>query len=497
MAKFSSCFGRYCSYRWRLCYICSIAVLLLQIMRVNLSMAFVCMLKTPNRTANNVNSTQSSQQCSGLLTHNHSSHETYNGEFTWSNNLQANILAGYFYGYILTNILGGILADKYGTRNILGFSLVSASVLTLLQPSLSRISGYFTLVLRILTGLVSGPMFPSIQSLFGRWAPPLESSALLGLIFSGQLIGSIVCFSISGFLCVYGFDNGWGSIFYIFGGMSLLFSSAWFYFVYDSPELHPSLSQEERSYLDKTVMCKSKVKNIPWKNIWSSSAVWAIIVAHTCYNWTDLSLALVLPLYMKEALNVETKSNGLMSSAPWIGQAISMPLLGRLADFIRSKNCLSTRSVRVLFQTMCFIFSAILFSSVGFLKCDQASLVGFLFLFSGVMLSLYIGGFNVNHVDIAPKYAGVLYGITNTFSSLPGFVAPITARELTPNGTQKEWQIVLSLCAGFSVLGAIVYAIMAKGEIQEWAKYDDSSIHERESLNLKERRATNGDCEKI
>ncbi|CAI9739907.1 uncharacterized transporter slc-17.2-like sialin-like [Octopus vulgaris] len=157
-------------------------------MRVDLSMAFVCMLKTPNRTANDANSTQSTQQCSGLDTHNQSSHETYNGEITWSNTLQANVLAGYYYGYILTNILGGILADKYGAKNILGFSLVSASALTLLYPSLSRISGYFTLVLRILTGLVSGPMFPTVQSLFGRWAPPLESSTLIGLVCSGQLI---------------------------------------------------------------------------------------------------------------------------------------------------------------------------------------------------------------------------------------------------------------------------------------------------------------------
>lgn len=470
----------------------------MQTLRVNLSMAFVCMLKTPNFTAIEVNNTRSTQHCPGEVTHNRSSHETYNGEFTWSNNLQANILAGYFYGYTLTNIVGGILADKYGAKKILGFSLVSASTLTLLYPSLSRISGYFTLVLRILTGLVSGPMFPSIQSLFGRWAPLLESSALIGFVFSGQLLGNIVCLSISGFLCVYGFDNGWGSIFYIFGGISLLFSCLWFYFVYDSPELHPSLSQEERSYLNKTVMCKSKVKNIPWKSIWSSSAVWAIIVAHTSYNWTDITLSLLLPLYMKEALNIKTESNGLMSSAPWIGQTISMPFIGKFADFIRSKNCLSTRSVRVLFQTLCFVFSAILFVSIGFLKCDQARLVGFLFLFAGVLWCLYIGGFNVNHLDIAPKYAGILYGITNTFSSLPGFVAPITAKSLTPNGTQAEWQIVLALCAGFSLSGALVYAIMAKGEVQDWAYFrEESSTNEREFLNLKERETTDdGDYEK-
>ena len=43
------------------------------------------------------------------------------------------------------------------------------------------------------------------------------------------------------------------------------------------------------------------------------------------------------------------------------------------------------------------------------------------------------GGFIVNHVDIAPKYAGTLFGITNTAATIPGFVAPSIAAVLTPN----------------------------------------------------------------
>lgn len=35
-----------------------------------------------------------------------------------------------------------------------------------------------------------------------------------------------------------------------------------------------------------------------------------------------------------------------------------------------------------------------------------------------------IGGFNVNHLDIAPRYAGVLMGITNTAGTIPGFLGP-------------------------------------------------------------------------
>ena len=38
-----------------------------------------------------------------------------------------------------------------------------------------------------------------------------------------------------------------------------------------------------------------------------------------------------------------------------------------------------------------------------------------------------LAGFNINHLDIAPRYSGVLMGITNTAATLPGFIGPAVA----------------------------------------------------------------------
>ncbi|XP_052832308.1 sialin-like [Octopus bimaculoides] len=484
MSKFTSSIAHYCSCRWRLCYMCFTALLLLQALRIDLSMAFVCMLKTPNRTTDDVSFNQKNEQCHHF--ENHTLNNNFEGEFEWSNVLQSNMLSGYYYGYIASTMFGGVFADKYGGKKVLGGTLLSSAIFAILHPSLTRISGYFTVVLRILTGLVSGPMFPSVLSLLGRWAPPLESSILLGVTFCGQMLGSILGLLISGYLCAYGFDNGWGSIFYIFGGATLLFSLVWFYVVYDNPDTHPTISERERSYLKQNITSTKKVKSIPWKQIMLSSAVWALIIAHTCLNWTDISFQLLLPLYMKEALNIDTKSNGLMSSAPSIGELICIPLYGRFADWFISKNYMSKRSVRVLIQSLCFISLASLLIAIGFLECSQTALAGALFLLSGASISLYMSGFNVNHIDVAPRYAGVLFGISNTFASLPGLFAPLVARAIAPNGTQREWQHVLFMCAAFSVLGAILYAILAKGDVQAWAISKEGSEDgcQEEPMNL-------------
>jgi hypothetical protein len=44
-----------------------------------------------------------------------------------------------------------------------------------------------------------------------------------------------------------------------------------------------------------------------------------------------------------------------------------------------------------------------------------------------------IAGYTANHVDIAPRHAGILMGITNTFANLTGFGAPYLAGLLIDN----------------------------------------------------------------
>jgi len=39
-----------------------------------------------------------------------------------------------------------------------------------------------------------------------------------------------------------------------------------------------------------------------------------------------------------------------------------------------------------------------------------------------------VAGFTINHLDVAPKYAGILMGISNTVATIPGFVGPQVAK---------------------------------------------------------------------
>ena len=43
-------------------------------------------------------------------------------------------------------------------------------------------------------------------------------------------------------------------------------------------------------------------------------------------------------------------------------------------------------------------------------------------------------GFNVNHLDIAPRYASILMGISNGVGTLAGMLCPVAVEFLTKRG---------------------------------------------------------------
>ncbi|MEQ2265860.1 hypothetical protein XENORESO_013754, partial [Xenotaenia resolanae] len=70
-------------------------------------------------------------------------------------------------------------------------------------------------------------------------------------------------------------------------------------------------------------------------------------------------------------------------------------------------------------------------------------------------------------------YAGFLLGITNTFGTIPGVVAPIVAGYFTEDHTLAGWRKVFWVAAGINMGGAVIYTIFGSGEIQSWAVVEE------------------------
>ena len=103
-----------------------------------------------------------------------------------------------------------------------------------------------------------GVSFPAVYALWCKWAPPSEKTQLLNFTLSGMYLGTVFAFPISGmhpmgfivrcsyvryigWLCGSSFLGGWPAVFYVFGGVGILWCIAWTYFISSSPETYTSL----------------------------------------------------------------------------------------------------------------------------------------------------------------------------------------------------------------------------------------------------------------
>ena len=91
--------------------------------------------------------------------------------------------------------------------------------------------------------------WPSVSSIWAYWAPTAERSRLVGAASAGSWVGNIIALPFGGFLCVNGFDGGWASIFYIFGGLCFFWCIAFVFLTSDKPQTHRFISEIEKDYI--------------------------------------------------------------------------------------------------------------------------------------------------------------------------------------------------------------------------------------------------------
>lgn len=448
-------------YRHLLAFLAFLGFFNVYCMRVNLSVAMVAMVNTTEKAEVNLSSGECPDDHAKNTTTNN------NGEFNWHSDTVGYILGSFFYGYLVTQIPGGWMAEKFGGKYMFGYGVLCTAILTLVTPLAARTSVGAFIAVRVLMGIGEGVTFPAMHAMWGKWGPAYERTKLTAFSYAGSQLGTVFAMPLSGFLCDHGFAGGWPSVFYVFGALACLWFIVWIFAAYNTPADHPKISNAERCYIEASVGKKLDLAT-PWGAILSSPAVWGLCVAHMANNWGFYTMLTSLPNYMKHVLKFDLQTNGILSALPylacWVGQVSS----GFFADFLRSNGYLSTLSTRRLLTSIGLTTPGILLICIQFAGCNHIAVVTMLVLCLGTG-GITMGGFQVNHIDLSPNFAGILMGLSNSFGTIPGFLGPQIVGWLTDkNDTRAEWQVVFYISAGVYLSGAVIYTLLARGVVQTW-----------------------------
>lgn len=467
-----------CSARLNLAFLMLLGFSVVYGLRVNLSVAMVAMVnvsdpKPQNRSivhacplpAGMENDSDTLPQPDGIP------------QYPWDSETQGWLLGAFFFGYLCTQIPGGYLSGHYGGSIFMGLGVLGTAGLTLLTPLAAQMGSYWLFALRAMEGFGEGVTFPAMMAMWARWAPPLERSRLMTLSGSGASFGAFVSLPLTGYICQ---TLGWPAVFYLCGAAGCLWSVFWFAFVSDDPRKHRRISQEEKEYIINSIGPQGTGHgwSVPLLSMLMSVPLWAIIITQMCSNWSYYTLLTSLPTYMNNILHFDLKSNGFLSALPYLGAWVASTLSGVVADTLIERRTLSVTAVRKIFTAFSLLVGAALLVAVAYSGCSHILTVTFLTL-SSTIGGVSASGVYINQIDIAPRYAGFLLGITNTFGTIPGVVAPIVTGYFTEDHTLAGWRKVFWVAAGINIGGAITYVLLGSGEIQSWAITEEEAEEEK------------------
>ncbi|XP_076263007.1 putative inorganic phosphate cotransporter [Rhynchophorus ferrugineus] len=389
--------------------------------------------------------------------------------YDWDEKTQGLILSSFYWGYVITHLPGGILAEKFGGKYSLGLGILSTAIFTLITPFvIIGTNGNWKAVtaLRVIEGFGEGTTYPALTALLAKWVPLKERATIGSLVYSGSQFGTILSNLISGELIRYTQD--WASVFYFFGGLGIIWFIIWVMLCYSEPESHPFITDREKEYLQKELGSLSTEKPpIPWKGILTSVPVWALVITQVGHDWGFFTMVTDLPKYMKDVLKFNVSQNGIWSSVPYVVMWFTSLGSGWLCDFLVKKKIMGLTFSRKFFTSIASMGPAVFILVASYVGCDRMLAVWMFTIAMGLM-GCYYCGMKINALDLSPNFAGTLMAIINGLGATSGIVTPYLAGALTEDHTLKQWRLVFWITFGVFAVTNLIYLTCGTGKVQKW-----------------------------
>ena len=199
-------------------------------------------------------------------------------------------------------------------------------------------------------------------------------------------------------------------------------------------------------------------------------------MANFANNWAFHLLMTELPLYLSQVFPDYMSSSsktGLWTAIPYGTMWVVSVIISSTSDLIIRNNILSTAVVRKGLTILAHLGTALCLLMIVILVSQTNLMMNFTL----VMFTVGVGfagagysGWTVNSQDIAPNFAGTLFGLSNSIASIGGFVAPRIAGQLVNSDTTdvSKWRIVWLIAIVILVIETVFYTVFAAGNPQTW-----------------------------
>ncbi len=364
-------------------------------------------------------------------------------EFELSNTQVGFVFSAFAYPYLLFQIIGGWVGDRFGPRRTLAicsFVWAGATVLSGLA------GGFISLVVaRFLLGLGEGATFPTATRAMSNWTPSQSRGFAQGITHAFARIGNAVTPPLVTWLML---AFNWRVSFIILGAISFLWALVWVWYFRDNPRDHAKITPAEITTLPPYAGMKESPA-VPWGPLLKRMA--PVTIVYFCYGWTLWLFLTWIPQYFLHNYQMRITNSAVFAAGVFFAGVLGDWLGGQTTDWLlrRTGSLTKARSVMVVVCNL-----GALGSLLPILFVHDAT-VAVICLSAGFFFAeMTIGPMWAIPMDIAPQYSGTASGIMNTGSALAAIMSPVVGGWIIDVTGNWDWPFVGSMA--LMLVGALL-----------------------------------------
>lgn len=342
------------------------------------------------------------------------------------------IFSAFAWSYVLAQLPGGWLLDRFGSKVTYFFSIFLWSVFTLMMGWVGFFTGASAVAvlfaLRLLVGAAESPSFPGNSRITSAWFPTDERGTAAAIFNSAQYFATVAFAPLMGWLV---HSQGWESVFYVMGGLGVAMALVWRKTIY-APKDHPRINAAELAYIEaggalvdldgaaRTDRPKLDTVAII-KQLLGNRMLVGIYVGQYCITTLTYFFLTWFPVYLVTERHMTILKAGFVAALPAIAGFLGGILGGVVSDrMIKAGYSLSAARKTPIVGGMLLAMSMI---ACNYVSADWAVVAFMSLAFFGKGVGA-LGWAVVS--DTSPKEAGGLSGgLFNTFGNTAGITTPI------------------------------------------------------------------------
>ncbi|QTF09017.1 MFS transporter [Brenneria izadpanahii] len=394
------------------------------------------------------------------------------------------IFSAFAWAYVIGQIPGGWLLDRYGAKRVYFGSIFFWSLFTLLQGFIFLFHGItvfggvslavvLLFTLRFIVGLAECPAFPGNSKIVSSWFPQKERATASAIFNSAQYFATAFFAPIMGWLVHI---TDWHSPFIFMGALGIIISLIWLRVIYP-PVHHPRISKEELDYMreggalvdldskqktevvDKAAEPASDAPKVTIGMLLSQRLLVGVYLGQYCISTLTWFFISWFPIYLVKERGLTILNAGFASSLPAICGFAGGILGGVISDALlkRGYSLSLARKTPIILGMVC---------SMSMVLCNYTDSIGLvIFLMSFSFFGKGVGALGWAVVaDTSPKEAiGLSGGVFNTIGNIAGIVTPIVIGYIV--ATSGSFGGALLYVSVFAALAIFCYLFLV-GEIK-------------------------------